>query len=250
MKTGLGFIAGPGANRRFGVFPTISGKSVWDLDVDGPIQLSSTSNITIQITPLGAYLDCFVEFWGHGGASGGITPGNGIVNGGVGGAITFAGMTANPGAPNNGASGGAGGTASGGDVNQTGNEGGDADNLGTEVTSGYGAASLASGGNQVVQSVSGDGTAKLNGIPGNAIEYHPGRGASGSAAKFLDSINGQQRRNATGGGGSGGYCKKTFGPGALLGGQTYDLVIGARGSAPSGGITSGGQGAHGRIRIE
>lgn len=117
---------GGSGSRQFTISPAVSGKSTWDLNVDGPLSLVTAGSWTI--TPVNSFTAMVVVKAGGGeggGNGGGFNTG---ATGAAGHNSTFLGMTTNAGAGGQGggpAGGGPGapgapGTASGGDVNTTG----------------------------------------------------------------------------------------------------------------------------------
>jgi hypothetical protein len=115
---------GANSGRRFSIFPAVSGKLTWDLDVDGALVLSS--NGTWTLTPQTSF-PYDADAIGGGAGSGGV--GDSPPSGSNGTATTFNGISAGGGVGGtsvdhgSGGAGGAGGTASGGDTNTNGNAG-------------------------------------------------------------------------------------------------------------------------------
>jgi hypothetical protein len=113
------------AARILTISPAWLGKTTWDLDVDGPLTITTPGTYTI--TALGSFM-AKVELWGGGGGGSGGWDGGAA---GAGGTAAFNGLSASGGnggnrPPNHnaGGSGGSGGTGSGGDTNLTGGTGG------------------------------------------------------------------------------------------------------------------------------
>lgn len=216
-------------NRRFTVVPAIDGRSVWDLDLHGPLTITEAG--TYEITPTGDYLQFTMELWGPGGSTGGF--GSTYTDGGAGEDSTFSGLTAGAGgralgSDGSGAENGTGGTAggaSGGDTNTSGNAAGNGS--APPVLSGSGAAAPDGG-----AAVSGVGVpsygSKMDATDGN----DPGGGANGLAT--LGTSASAVRYFAAGGGGSGAKVTKAYGESELLGGVTYPLVVGDSGDAGTG----------------
>ncbi len=209
--------------RAFSISPAVSGKSTWDLDVDGPLTLVAAGTWTI--TPLATFL-CSVEMWGGGGGGGGAGSTSG--SGGSGGSSTIASLVAGGGSAggngvNNPGSLGSGGIASGGDINQPGED--SAREGGSITVSGYGGASPSGGNRAAGRSSVGSGSA------GNA----PGGGGAGG-------FNGAF--NHGGGGGGGARCKKD----ALSVSTQVTLTVGSGGAGGSA-LRLGGTGADGKVVI-
>jgi hypothetical protein len=247
------------STRRFSIVPAIAGRTIWDLDFHGPIDLHGPGSWTIK--PLGERLDCVVRGWGPGGSTGAAGySGNSPTSGGMGSATTFDGMIANPGAPSLaaiystnqqtiGTSGGAGGTASGGDTNINGTNGTNGSSTGSPGSGNYNpkggdasassapdGAALQSG---LQASTAGDpDTNNSDALPG----LERGGGATGAAARTGDKLTWA----ATGGGGTGGYFAKTYDANTTLT-IAKTLVIGDSGAPGTANFSSFGaaQGAKG-----
>jgi hypothetical protein len=69
-------VSTPKVSRSFNISPSVSGKSTWNLDVDGPLTLTSSGTWTI--TPIGNF-SASIKTWGAGGSTGpgGASPGAG-----------------------------------------------------------------------------------------------------------------------------------------------------------------------------
>lgn len=221
---------GPESTRVFTISPAVSGKSTWDLDVDGPLTLSTAGSWTLA--PQGGWLDATVELWGPGGAGGGSSAS--IGNPGTAATTFGAHISAGPGqggfGAHSGADGGAGGTASGGDVNTNGNPG--EPGVGTTGGTGGDAPNGGSGG--------AGGVGGNSGQPGNA----PGGGGGGMHHSFAG-------QGAGGGGGSGAYVLKSLTDADTEDGVGVSLEVGDGGAGVSGGLggLKSGDGAVGRIVI-
>jgi len=221
--------------RIFTISPAVSGKTTWDLDVDGPLVLSQAGTWTV--TPSSGFAGS-VDLNGGGGGAGAFVSGN---NGTAGTASTFAGLSAGGGARSTGpganvnGTGAAGGTASGGDVNTNGGAGGNG-SVGSTSTGGTGGASPNGG-----ATVAGGSSSSIPGKAGTAGNG-PGGGGSGGGQGSPQSSS----RYAPGGGGGGAYVQKDYAKGALTG--TQSLVVGL-GGAGNTATYAGGNGAAGRARI-
>lgn len=222
------------AGRRFNISPSVSGKSTWDLDVDGIMSITTAGSYTF--TPLSSF-SCVVEAWGPGGNGGSVfgaptadSP-----------ATTFDGLSAGGGRVGGSITAGAGGTATGGDINSNGNGGSNGqNNTITNCVGGAGGTSPngGTGGAQVVDSNSGGTEAQGN--SGNA----PGGGASGGAT-YRGNNSGQ---GAGGGGGGGAYLLKNISTGHFVIGSDLTIVVGASPTFTLGNGT-GGRGAAGKFKI-
>lgn len=117
--TGFNVTSGE-APRAFTISPAVSGKTFWDLDIDGQFLITTAGTWTLTPEP-GFFGD--VTLRGAGGGGGGqAASGSGALQ------TTFAGLACNGGAGGiaaaSGGSGGAGGAATGGDTNTAGGNGG------------------------------------------------------------------------------------------------------------------------------
>jgi hypothetical protein len=228
--------------RAFEVDPAVSGKTTWDLDVDGVFTVNGPGTWTI--TPLEAFAGD-VALWGGGGGSGGHGATTATA-GGNGGNTTFSGQTANGGngslgrTNNTAGTGATGGTASGGDTNTTGATGGNGA-VGNTSTGGSGGSSPNGGG-------TASGTTGTNGVSssGNAGNA-PGGGASGGARGSIGSNTGERR--AVGGAGGAGYSFKQYALESLTAGTPITLTVGGPGTAGTGDQAAGSAGAAGRATI-
>src|SRR3990167_7857353 len=90
-----GMMVAAGGGRIFNVSPAVSGKTTWNLDIDGPMTISTAGSWTI--TPHSG-LSANVKLWGGGGGGDGGNAPSTDVAGTAGGNTTFAGMTAGGGA--------------------------------------------------------------------------------------------------------------------------------------------------------
>lgn len=233
----------PGATRRFTISPAVSGKTLWDLDVDGPCTLARSGS-PYTFTALAGFSAQF-ELWGPGGSTGGIGATTATAGANptqatsvniqqlVGGAGTSSAAATTNGAGN----GRAGGTATGGDTNTVGTAGTNG-TIAATCIAGNGGASANGGGTATGLSAAAGVT--VAGVAGN----FPGGGAAGAA--HGDAVAGSRR--ATGGGGGGGYVKKTY----ALGQFTLvprNIVVGAGGVAGTGDLAAGAAGADGKVLI-
>jgi hypothetical protein len=249
------------SNRRLSITPAPfgDGKTIWDLDFDGPIDLRYVGPGTYTITALGNYIDATWDFWGPGGSSGagGNASHTSATDGQPGTDTTFAGsIVAGAGQPSIGVrvndsnrdgrtNGAAGGTASGGDVNTAGNAGGNGTwgGISTTIKGGDGAAApnggLVKTGTTFSQNGAPSGTAGSLTVANGAVGNGPGGGASGPVSVSYD-LGSDETTSvgwiAIGGGGSGGRVTWSTGADDLVHGVSYTLVIGDSGAA---GVSSG-----------
>jgi hypothetical protein len=253
------------STRRFSISPAVSGRTIWDLDLHGPLNIHGPGSW--QITPRGSRIDAVIEGWGPGGSSGGAGySSNSPTDGTAGTATTFDGMVANPGAPSLAAvystnfqtissAGGNGGTASGGDTNIAGTNG----NAGTSTG---GAGSYNPQGGNTSASSAPDGAPAQNGLQASTLNdpdtnssnaligLTRGGGATGASARVSD----KNTWGASGAGGNGGYFAKTYNGSVLLD-STKTIVIGDSGNAGTAsgnqnfGAANGAKGDTGWIRI-
>lgn len=253
-----------GSPRSFGITPAIDGKTIWDLDADGPCV--GTGPGTYLITPLGTHLqtDSF-EIWGPGGSSGAtyLLSGGGDSDDydGLPGAesrLTVPGGTdlvAGPGEPSPGyrlhgapATGSrlstaepAGGVASGGDVNTDGNPGVVPTTNGFSIFGGIGPAAPAEGD----PGGGGERTYGPNSPPGrrHANPGNPFGGGASGASSIQAGPAPVDYGAGTSSGGSGAYVKAAFDDvtRVLENGVSYELVLGAPGAAANG-VDEGGGG--------
>lgn len=90
MKFQMGFLAVPASTpsgaRSFNITPAVSGLLVWDLDVDGPLNLSTAGVWTL--TPINTFITT-AKMWGGGGGSGGAGSAYGGAGGFAGGDVTL-----------------------------------------------------------------------------------------------------------------------------------------------------------------
>jgi hypothetical protein len=172
-----------------------------------------------------------VEVWGGGGGGGqALLPGTDATNGGQ--SSFNATVVANGGNRGVGASSGVGangtgGTASGGDTNTTGNTGNSTAGASSSTPS-------PNSGNSAIAGVVGPGG--FVGVTGYPV------GSGGGGAYWTGGSV-----PTAGAGGSGGYSKKTYAPGAISG--TITVIVGAGGAAGIGGALNGGSGTAGMVRI-
>lgn len=221
----LGMLKANGTTRRFTLSQAISGKTTWDLDVDGLLYVEAVTATSLTITPLGGSLLADIYLWG-GGAAGhkGDTSGGNVNPGGdsqtVIGGVTYSatGAIAFDGGPQF----AYGGVGTNGDVNDTGGTGGHHPSAGGNGKGGQGGGSGGLGGS-LGGTNGGDGHA-----PGG------GGGVSGTTA------------GAPTAGGGGGYMKKTFTIGMIT--APFTVAIGAGGLGHIG-SNYGGHGADGALRI-
>lgn len=211
---GFGHFRKNGASLKFSISPAVSGKSTWDLDVDGPLTLSAAGTWTI--TPLSA-ITVQGKMWGAGGGSGR----NGAVCTGGAGGYAFAnditltsgvayklivgqgGMALDTtgGGMTNGSYKGTSGYGQGGAATQYGGSGGG----GTAicVSSNYTPILVAGGGG-------GGGSESNNSGAGGGTNGQNGEGSSGQGAQGItpgSSVQGDVAATAWSGsgGGNGGY---------------------------------------------
>lgn len=217
------------AARSFSISPAVSGKTIWNLDIDGPLVLSTPGAYTL--TPNVGFRGT-VKLWGGGGGGcsgaavvgtdGGNTTAFGMSAGGGKKAPTFAFGSTVQGSP------GTGGTASGGDINTNGPSG-----------------SSKTGGTSPNGGTGGTGGALFSVTPGS--NGNPPGGGGGGGSYYDGTFVGQG-----GGGGAGAYVQKLMMPGAVTPGTPYSLVVGAKGNGGQQPSTAwrGGNGGDGRITIE
>lgn len=225
--------------RGFIVSPAVSGKTEWDLDVDGPCTLDGGGAWTIQPFPLFA---ATIELWGPGGCAGVATTTAVGAPGNAGTATTFGSMIAEPGNPTFGATtaarlsaGVAGGIASGGQINTNGAPSTSGTAVGTVGTGGAGGASPNGGASNPAPG------SNQSGVVGNA----PGGGGCG--ASFNDAGGGI----ASAGGSGGAYVRTTFLINDLVPYAVYPVFVGNVGAAQATNATTraGGRGGIGRAKI-
>ena len=172
-----------------------------------------------------------VEVWGGGGGGGqALLPGTDATNGGqssFNGTVIANGGNRGVGASSGVGANGTGGTASGGDTNTTGNTGNSTAGASSSTPS-------PNSGNLAIAGVVGAGG--YNGVTGFPV------GSGGGGAYWLGGSV-----PTAGAGGSGGYSKKTYAPGAISG--TITVVVGAGGAAGVGNALPGGAGTDGMVRI-
>lgn len=247
----------------FSIDPPVGGKSVWNLLVDGPLEIdgpvAGAADITYTIIPLGIRLDCTVEIWGCGGTSGsvvGVTathPANPAD-------ASFHDIVAGSGKSTqslfliNGVyttTGGDGGDATGGDTNESGDNGAGGGATFPYVRTGASGAAPDGGAAQPEQFIIGSGGNPTGaaGLEGNS----PGGGAGG--AGYWYSASGYY--NSTGGAGGSSKATKDYDEfDSLLQDTEYEVVL----PAPKVPITStltpvngvpptGAPGGRSRIRI-
>lgn len=237
MPISIGLMGNGVSGRKFNISPAVSGRTSWDLDIDGTLTINAG---TYTFTPLSAFA-CSIDMWGAGG--------NGSQsNGTTGGSTTFDGMTAGGG--NKGATissgtnspGGSGGSASGGDTNTNGNGGGTGSKGLPNATGGSGGSAPGggSGGAGGVDTNSGSpsSTGGAGGSPG---------GGGGGGSQYL----GNSGSDSTGGGGgSGARVQKSILIGHFTPNTGLTIVVGAA-SAVGGPFASGtaGSGGDGQFKI-
>ncbi len=251
-------LAGMGVQRMLALSPSVSGKSTWNLDADGPLVLSTSGRWTI--TPLTA-LSVNVKAWGGGGGS--TSAGAG---GYAGGTVAFAAASYTVDLPGQGASSGpnpsgprgdAGGAYAGlfSDTSVTmssvmlvaggggGSTGGTAGGAGGGVTAANGANSTNCSG---IAMYGRGGTSAAGGAPGtqadaNSVPPLAGSALAGGTGGGWVSTAGAW---TSGGGGGGGY----YGGGGGIGGGSCRGGAGGGssyvgGAGVSSGATLGGVGA-------
>lgn len=195
------------------------------------VAVESSGTAATYTTPVGAlYIVVEMVGGGGGGQGSGTTPGSA----GSGSASSFSTLTANGGGGGGlvaAGVGGAGGTASGGDINFTGNPGGNNNNtLGTFYTGARGGESFFGGAGQ-------SGTT-APGVGGDA-NTNSGSGGGGAGANSV--------ATAGNGGGAGGFTRKLI----TTPSSTYTYTVGAGGSGGTLGTSgaAGGAGAAGIIVV-
>lgn len=219
------------ATRTFTISPSVSGKSTWNLDTDGPLSLTSASSWTI--TPTSSFTG-YVKMWGAGGGgarSGGDYPpelggGGGAAVGDVAfsNGVSYVLSVGGGGGANYGGAAGGSAIAPGGTGLNAGNGGGAGGGGATGIKTGSTMILIAGGGGgggADVPGGAGGGTSGQTYNPGNySVGGSSGRTVGAGASQSAGgSMNGSylQGGNASGGteggGGGGGY----YGGGASYG---------------------------------
>lgn len=227
--------------RSFSVSPAVSGKTLWNLDTDGPCTFLPG---VYSITPRSIF-SASVALWGSAGGSGGVGTAT-VTNGSAGSATTFTtegttmsaggGGGSNSKTSNSVGNPGAGGTATGGDVNTSGSTG-TSGVTGSTSTSGSGGNAAAPGGGTGAAGASAGAGVTTAGAQGTA----PGGGSSGAVH---GNATGSARR-AAGGSGGGARCQRTFAAGVLTVDATYTLVVATGGAKGTGDLADGAAGKDG-----
>ena len=219
--------------RRFSITPAVSGKSTWDLDVDGPLTLSTTGSWAI--VPEGNF-NVTATIWG---AGGGV---NGSFRGGAGGywngtvlfreALAYAALVGSPGVLN----GGVGAYGGGGACNTGGCSGGGYSGL---FKTGV-ALAIAPGGGGGGYGGSGGGGGGTTGEDGTpfSLPGSQGRGGTptaGGAVFGAPALAGTSLLGGTGDAEGGAPYSGGGGGGGLYGGGGGLYVSGEGGAAGGGG---------------
>lgn len=259
----LGTVPSPVGVRTFTISPAVGGKTTWDLDVDGSLNLDSAGTWTITPT---ATFTVDAKVWGAAGGSlgGGYNGGGG---GGAVGTVTLTGgqsyaIYVGSGGPVQTSEWTRGGTYSGirtssGTAIIIAGAGGGSGNSGSGgAGGGTNGASASGGGGGATQTAggSGGGGSECTGDPGTAwaggYECYNHNGPSGGSGYFGGGGTGADPYIRHGGGGGSGYLNATFVAGGTLytgsginPGNASDSDRGTAGSA----ITTYGTGNNGKV---